>query len=179
MHYTMQHCIHLHVHHALFVSTCFIFVCVNTRPMAMNYPRSFRKRPPLNMTERHSSARKSFLDLPVELRHMIYGSLVDIDPLHQQLLKTIYEPQRDCILHWAQKQYVNAAVSQLIASLRTMGVISKAAHYDARSFFYASTDILFYGDGIKNLRYFGFLHRLLQTMGPGGAASLCSTQFES
>lgn len=60
-----------------------------------------------------------------------------------------------------------------------MGVTSKVARHDARSFFYASTDTLFYGDDIKNLGHFGFLHRLFQTMGPGGAASLCSMQFES
>jgi len=82
-------------------------------------------------------------------------------------------------MHGAHKLCVNAAVPQSLASLPTIGLVSKSARQDARSFFYASTDLRLFGDGIAGLGFFGLLQKLLQKLGLGGTANLYSLWSKS
>jgi hypothetical protein len=129
------------------------------------------------MTNRQDPDRNSFLGLPNDLRQKICGYLFDVDPQHRQLLKTICEPQRDCIMHWAQKLFINANVLQSITSLPTVGTVGKAVCQDMRSFFYASTDLFLYNDGITGPGYFGLLEKLLLNLAPM-VPPIC-TRFDS
>ena len=79
---------------------------------------------------------------------------------------------------WAQKLCINANVPQSTNSLRTIGVVSKVVRQETRIFFYASTDLLLYGDGITRLGYFGLQKKLFQKLGHDGTANLRSLQFE-
>jgi hypothetical protein len=69
--------------------------------------------------------------------------------------------------------------SSLITTLRSIGMVSNTVRPDTRSFFYASTNHQLISDGTKDVCNFGVLEKLLQDIGPEGAAFVPSIPFKS
>ncbi|KAF1841308.1 uncharacterized protein K460DRAFT_408783 [Cucurbitaria berberidis CBS 394.84] len=122
--------------------------------------------------------RKSFLDLPANIRYMIYAMALFGTEDHVEVMKISYVETKDQYLPFF-RQYLGRPYGSeiMISVLDMMGAMNQQIRSEIRTFFYAKMPLTLQGCIPEETDAHGLVQRLIMKIGVEGRASLPSLRI--